>query len=87
MPVPNSTAALLLQAAAWSKPEFDELRKDLRVWMLKTRQQDLWLRFDQIRKYLKTDIKIPDFFIPKFLGKLGCKEEPGKVRVFAMVDW
>lgn len=26
-------------------------------------------------------------FIPRFLGKLGAKEEPGKVRVFAMVDW
>lgn len=24
--------------------------------------------------------------IPEFLGKLGIKEEPGKVRVFAMVD-
>jgi len=26
-------------------------------------------------------------FAPKYLGKLGVKEEPGKVRVFAMVDW
>jgi hypothetical protein len=25
--------------------------------------------------------------IPFPLGKLGIKEEPGKVRVFAMVDW
>jgi hypothetical protein len=26
-------------------------------------------------------------FLPPFLGRLGAKEEPGKVRVFAMVDW
>jgi hypothetical protein len=26
-------------------------------------------------------------FLPSFLGRLGAKEEPGKVRVFAMVDW
>jgi hypothetical protein len=26
-------------------------------------------------------------FLPFFLGRLGAKEEPGKVRVFAMVDW
>lgn len=26
-------------------------------------------------------------FLPTFLGRLGAKEEPGKVRVFAMVDW
>lgn len=26
-------------------------------------------------------------FVPVFLGRLGAKEEPGKVRVFAMVDW
>lgn len=25
-------------------------------------------------------------FVPVFLGRLGAKEEPGKVRVFAMVD-
>jgi len=25
-------------------------------------------------------------FLPTFLGRLGAKEEPGKVRVFAMVD-
>jgi len=26
-------------------------------------------------------------FLPPYLGRLGAKEEPGKVRVFAMVDW
>jgi hypothetical protein len=26
-------------------------------------------------------------FLPFYLGRLGAKEEPGKVRVFAMVDW
>jgi hypothetical protein len=26
-------------------------------------------------------------FLPHYLGRLGAKEEPGKVRVFAMVDW
>jgi hypothetical protein len=31
-------------------------------------------------------LSISSLVIPEYLGKLGIKEEPGKVRVFAMVD-
>jgi hypothetical protein len=32
------------------------------------------------------DVSVFDSLIPKYNAKLGIKEEPGKVRVFAMVD-
>jgi len=86
IPVPNSTAALILQAAAWESPKFKELRAVFRALAFKLKQQRLWMDYESISKLLP-DIRVPDSFIPEYLGKLGTKDEPGKVRVFAMVDW
>jgi len=37
--------------------------------------------------YKKITVKRVINFLPFYLGRLGAKEEPGKVRIFAMVDW
>lgn len=81
----SSTSALVFQAMAWGNPQFAELRAVLRQYCALTKSS-LYSKLQTV-----IDQAGPISFwrplVPAYLGKLGIKEEPGKVRVFAMVDW
>jgi len=51
-----------------------------------TKQQDFWLKLQDVLKWATYAMPNGSSLVPEYLGKLGIKEEPGKVRVFAMVD-
>jgi hypothetical protein len=81
----SSTSALVFQAMAWGSPQFADLRAVLRQYCALTKSSlydKLQTVFDQAGP-----ISFWRPLVPTYLGKLGIKEEPGKVRVFAMVDW
>lgn len=81
----SNTSALVVQAMAWGSPEFSELRAVLRQYCALTKSS----LYDKLQRVMDQVGPISFWrpMVPAFLGKLGVKEEPGKVRVFAMVDW
>lgn len=84
--VPNSTAALALQAGLWMSPKFKYLRAVFEQYCKITDNLSLYSQLKQIGEaFLGT--KYVARVLPTYLGRLGLKDEPGKVRVFAMVDW
>lgn len=80
----NTTSAMVYQAVAFHK--HPELLMKFKAFAQLTGQGDLFDTLSTVISYAK-DIKVFGSFAPLHLGKLGVKEEPGKVRVFAMVDW
>lgn len=79
----NTTSALIVQAVALRKNNL--LFESLKEFLVLTENQDLFGRLVEILKWF--DLTAPkNSLIPDYLGRLGIKEEPGKVRVFAMVD-
>lgn len=88
----NNTAALALQAAVWLSPKFKELLWVLQKYCTLTGATSMFNSLKSIGSEINgmTDSRgklILGRLYPKYLGKLGFKDEPGKVRVFAMVDW
>lgn len=90
----TTTAAMVYQAVAISRDI--DLHKSFMDVALRLGQGDLLMKLNDIIKWsgysmpwLLQDESLSrsSLVIPDFLGKLGIKEEPGKVRVFAMVDW
>jgi len=83
----NSTAALTMQAMALRSDKHENL------FGLMSKFATLFEGGDALMRSLISigdeGLKIPFLhrLIPAYLGKLGLKDEPGKVRVFAMVDW
>jgi len=83
----NSTAVLTMQAMALRQ----DRHKDL--FNLMSKFATLFEGGTDLIRSLSAigdeGLKIPFLhrLIPTYLGKLGLKDEPGKVRVFAMVDW
>lgn len=86
MKMGNTTSACVVQAITWFKPEFLPLRKKFEKLALLWGQESLWTSLRRTAEYAGP-IKRLAPWAPEYLGKLGIKEEPGKVRVFAMVDW
>lgn len=86
IPMYSTTSSLIVQAVAWFKPEFSELLLVFKNLALKLNQKTLYDKLSEVANGAK-DIKVFQRWSPKYLAKLGIKEEPGKVRVFAMVDW
>lgn len=86
IPMYSTTSSLIVQAVTWFKPEFNELRAVFQSLAMKLNQQSLYDKMKEVADNTK-DIKVFRTWSPKYLAKLGIKEEPGKVRVFAMVDW
>lgn len=58
------------------------LDSSFKAFCTATRMQSVWLRIEEVWKTGCEGRKDPDMPI----GSLGLKDEPGKVRVFAMVD-
>jgi len=83
--VANTTGALPLTAIAMFSPQFSELRSTFKDLCKVLNAERLYNLMEEVATIAKPII--PKSFVPKYLGKLGTKEEPGKVRVFAMVDW
>lgn len=83
----NSTSVLTMQAMALKSDKFKGLLA------LMSKFADLFEGGASLMKSLNSigeeGLKIPFLhrLVPTYLGKLGLKDEPGKVRVFAMVDW
>lgn len=83
----NSTAVLTMQAMAFRQSKFKDL------YDVMSKFATFWEGGDALMRSLASigdeGLKIPFLhrLIPAYLGKLGLKDEPGKVRVFAMVDW
>lgn len=81
----NTTAALLTQLLA--------LKSDPILWKaytdvaMLTRAKYFYTMVLDTIKWANITLPKGSKLTPEFLGKLGIKEEPGKVRVFAMVDW
>lgn len=81
--VDNTTTALPLQAVALT--ENSVLAPSFEKMCSLTDQPDLLEKLRLISSLTKPIKSFTDW-IPQYLGKLGAKEEPGKVRIFAMVD-
>lgn len=83
----NSTAAMIFQALAFhTDPKFKDLLSVFKRLASVTGQESLVAKMEEVAKW-SSPIKRLVNWRPTYLGKLGVKEEPGKVRVFAMVDW
>jgi hypothetical protein len=83
----NSTSALIYQAAALAEDRFAELRKALISLAKLTGQRSLAMTLQDVIRMFPKAYPSGSSLVPSHLGKLGVKEEPGKVRVFAMVDY
>ena len=81
----STTSSLIVQAVSWFKPEFSELRAVFQSLALKFNQESLYYKMKEVADSAQ-GIKVFQTWSPEYLAKLGIKEEPGKVRVFAMVD-
>lgn len=87
--IPNTTAALWPQAVSWCLPQHSDLKSILTTFVANLNSKsatNVLFTLDQIGG-VGLLVKRLVRFAPTFLGKLGVKFEPGKVRVFAMVDW
>lgn len=82
----SSTSALIMQAMAWASPDFSELRGILKEYCHRTQASSFYGQLQMLMDQAGP-ISFWRPLVPTYLGKLGIKEEPGKVRVFAMVDW
>jgi hypothetical protein len=82
----NSTGAIAFQAIAFNKPEHKELLAVFKRLAHMWGQDSLVTKMNEVFEW-SGPIKRLASWAPTYLGKLGVKEEPGKVRVFAMVDW
>lgn len=80
----NTTSAMVYQAVAFHNQP--ALLAKFKMFATLTGQQTLSDTLSTVISYAK-EIKTFRASAPLHLGKLGVKEEPGKVRVFAMVDW
>jgi hypothetical protein len=79
----NNTCALVIQSLALVKQK--RLYFAFKRYAEATNQETLVELLNRVYS-LAVQVKYLVPFIPTMLGKLGIKEEPGKVRVFAMVD-
>jgi len=78
---PTSVSAMQIHAYSLAHPRYEKLFGALQIvaGYLGSARTVLWIR--ELADTWTGQTPLP------FLGKLGMKEEPGKVRVFAMVDW
>lgn len=83
----NSTSVLTMQAMALCSDKFKGLLKLMTLYASKQEGGDKLIYFLQQLGTVGNQIPFLHRLVPAFLGKLGLKDEPGKVRVFAMVDW
>jgi hypothetical protein len=81
----SNTSAAVLQSMSWFSPAFAELRGVLKEYCRLTNSR-VYTQLESVGTQAGP-ISFWRPLVPTFLGKLGVKEEPGKVRVFAMVDW
>jgi len=92
---PSSTSALVFQAIVWKMEQFSELFDSFKQVAALTGQDSLVSKLQQVAEWAGKDKRLvhlcPSTLVDNkktyYLAKLGVKEEPGKVRVFAMVDW
>jgi len=86
VPMYSTTAALIVQAVSWASSDFKSLLVIFEALASKMGQDSLYRKLEEVAKWA-SPVKVFQRFAPPYLAKLGLKEEPGKVRVFAMVDW
>lgn len=83
---PTSTSALFLSAHHWLYKSDNSLHSAMNGFLRKTGNRGLWDWIEMLGDLVEHSGPLSKLS-PIYLGKLGTKDEPGKVRVFAMVDW
>jgi hypothetical protein len=85
----TSMWALPYQINAWFHPDNARLYSALEGWCILTGTKHVYVFMNMFSKVYDSYLRFKKIALPwqRCLGKLSIKEEPGKVRVFAMVDY